>query len=42
MLTVGPLGEVDVMVPDNYLIQAKKVISDMENGLLQLLIIRAE
>jgi hypothetical protein len=35
-LTVGPLGEVDVMVPDNYLIQAKKVISDMENGLLQL------
>jgi hypothetical protein len=24
------------MVPDNYLIQAKKVISDMENGLLQL------
>ena len=35
-LTVGPLGEVDIMVPDKYIEQAKKVISDMENGLLEL------
>jgi len=35
-LTVGPLGEVDVMVQDQYLEQAKKVIEDMKNGLLEL------
>jgi hypothetical protein len=34
-LTVGPLGEVDVLVPPEYLEQAKGVISDMKNGLLE-------
>lgn len=34
-LTVGPLGEVDVLVPDEFLVQAKQVISDMQKGLLE-------
>ncbi|MHC1741043.1 MAG: DUF2007 domain-containing protein [Anaerolineaceae bacterium] len=35
-LTVGPLGEVDVFVPEKYIIQAKSVIEDMQKGLLEL------
>ena len=35
-LSVGPLGEVDVIVPENYIPQAKKVIDDMKKGLLEL------
>jgi hypothetical protein len=35
-LTIGPLGEVDIMVPDKYLGEAKKVIDDMRKGLLEL------
>lgn len=35
-LTVGPLGEADVMVPDKYIDQAKEIIRDMEKGLLEL------
>ncbi len=35
-LTVGPLGEVDIQVPDKYLAEAKKVIDDMNKGLLEL------
>jgi hypothetical protein len=34
-LTVGPLGEVDVLVPSDYLEQANGVIADMKNGLLE-------
>jgi hypothetical protein len=35
-LTVGPLGEVDILVPEKYLSEAKKVIEDMKKGLLEL------
>ena len=34
-LTVGPLGEVDVLVPKDKLEEAKKIIQDMNNGLLE-------
>lgn len=34
-LTVGPLGEVDVLVPEQYLSQAKNVIEEMQKGLLE-------
>jgi hypothetical protein len=34
-LTVGPLGEVDVFVPEKYIVEAKQVISDMQKGLLE-------
>jgi hypothetical protein len=35
-LTVGPLGEVDILVPEKYMVEAKKVIEDMKKGLLEL------
>jgi hypothetical protein len=35
-LTVGPLGEVDVMVPHEHLGAAKKIISDMREGKLEV------
>ena len=35
-LTVGPLGEVDVMVPEKHLIEAKKIIKEMEAGNLEV------
>ena len=35
-LTVGPMGEVDILVPEKYLSEAKKVIDDMKKGLLEL------
>jgi len=35
-LTIGPLGEVDILVPEKYLTEAKKVIDDMNKGLLEL------
>lgn len=35
-LTVGPLGEVDVMVPEKYLLEAKKIIKEMEAGNLEV------
>jgi hypothetical protein len=34
-LTVGPLGEADVCVPEKYIAQAKQVIDDMQKGLLE-------
>jgi hypothetical protein len=30
------LGEVDILVPEKYLTEAKKVIDDMNKGLLEL------
>jgi hypothetical protein len=35
-LTVGPLGEVDVMVPHENLDEARKVINDMRSGKLEI------
>lgn len=35
-LTVGPLGEVDVMVPAENLDEAKKIISEMKAGNLEI------
>ena len=35
-LTVGPLGEVDVMVPEKHLNEAKKIIKEMEAGNLEV------
>lgn len=35
-LTVGPLGEVEVIVPMNMISEAKKVIDDMKSGKLEL------
>jgi hypothetical protein len=35
-LTVGPLGEVDVMVPKTYLKDARKIISEMQAGNLEV------
>ncbi len=34
-LSVGTLGEVEVIVPMKYITQAKKVIQDMEEGKLE-------
>jgi hypothetical protein len=34
-LTVGPLGEVDVLVPMDYLKDAIKIIEDMRSGKLE-------
>jgi hypothetical protein len=35
-LSIGALGEVEVIVPMKYIIDAKKVIKDMEDGKLEL------
>ena len=35
-LSIGALGEVEVIVPMKYIIDAKKVIKDMEGGKLEL------
>lgn len=35
-LTVGPLGMVEVLVPNEQVSQAKKVLEDMESGKLEL------
>ena len=35
-LTVGPLGEVDVFVPMDRLVEAKKIIQEMNDGKLEL------
>ncbi len=35
-LTVGPLGEVEVVVPIDRLAEAKQVIEDMKSGKLEL------
>jgi hypothetical protein len=35
-LTVGPLGEVDVMVPMEHLKEAKKIIEEMKSGKLEM------
>lgn len=35
-LTVGPLGEVDVMVPERFLKEAKKIIAEMKAGKLEV------
>lgn len=35
-LSVGALGEVEVIVPIKYIDVAKKVINDMERGLLEV------
>jgi hypothetical protein len=35
-LTVGPLGEVDVFVQHEHLQEAKKIISDMKSGKLEI------
>jgi len=35
-LTVGPLGEVDVMVPKQFLKDAKKIIAEMQSGNLEV------
>jgi len=34
-LTVGPLGEADVLVPEQYIEKARQVIEDMQKGLLE-------
>ncbi len=35
-LTVGPLGEVDVVVPGEFLSEAKKIIAEMKAGNLEI------
>jgi hypothetical protein len=35
-LSIGALGEVEVIVPIKYIIDAKKVIRDMEDGKLEI------
>ncbi len=35
-LTVGPLGEVDVIVPENFIKEAKKIIAEMKSGKLEI------
>jgi hypothetical protein len=35
-LSIGALGEVEVIVPMKYIIDAKKVIKDMEDGKLEI------
>ena len=35
-LTVGPLGEVDVLVPGENLVEAKKIIDEMKAGNLEI------
>lgn len=35
-LTVGPLGEVEVIVPAEYITEAKKIVNDMRAGHLEI------
>lgn len=35
-LTVGPLGEVEVIVPPEHLVDAKKIIAEMKAGNLEI------
>ncbi len=35
-LTIGPLGEVDILVPENQETHARKLLSDMEKGKFEL------
>jgi|WetSurMetagenome_2_1015567.scaffolds.fasta_scaffold535682_2 hypothetical protein len=35
-LTVGPLGEVDVMVPKEFIKDARKIITEMQAGNLEI------
>jgi hypothetical protein len=34
-LTVGPLGEVEIMVPDRYVVEAKSILELYESGDLE-------
>jgi len=35
-LTVGPLGEVEVIVPAEYITEAKKIVNEMRAGHLEI------